>query len=335
MSAHIIRARGVNAALHAALDYLGRSGVEADSRNGRVLAAPGPVITEYARPQERVLFCAARNANPYFHLMEAIWMLAGREDVAWLAQFNPRIKEYSDDGVRLHGAYGHRWRARWGFDQLRLLAEHLQREPTTRRAVLAMWAARGDLQAEEGIGGLSSKDTPCNTHIYFALREGALEATICNRSNDAIWGAYGANAVHFSMLQELMAVAIGAPVGKLYQFSNNLHVYLDLNQLAMLWHAPIDDRYESAAVAAHPMLSPGESAWAFLRDAENFCAHGARASYVTLFFQGVALPMLASWRERRAGKNDGRAALRHCYAIDWAIAAQDWIDRLEQRKGAT
>ena len=334
MSAHIIQARGVNAALHSALDYLGREGVEADTRNGRVIAAPGPVLTEYERPQERVLFCAARNANPYFHLMESIWMLAGREDVAWVSQFNQRMRDYSDDGVILHGAYGYRWRARYGIDQLANLIKHLSSAPNSRRAVLAMWTPSGDLVPEDGAGGLESKDLPCNTHIYFALRGGALETTVCNRSNDAIWGAYGANAVHFSMLQEWLAAALGAKIGRLYQFSNNLHVYRNLNQLASLWGAPIDDRYASGAVSPMSLLQPREDALEWLEEAQIFCEDGIRATYFCEFFSTVAIPMLVSWRERRSGKNDGRAALAHCAADDWRAACEEWIERKEQRKEA-
>ena len=42
-----------------------------------------------------------------------------------------------------------------------------------------------------------------------------------------IWGAYGANAVHMSILLEYMAARIDCAVGTYYQFSNNLHAYVD------------------------------------------------------------------------------------------------------------
>jgi hypothetical protein len=57
---------------------------------------------------ERVLFDSVRDANPFFHFMEALWILAGRSDVEWLAQWLPSIADYSDDGVSFHGAYGMR-----------------------------------------------------------------------------------------------------------------------------------------------------------------------------------------------------------------------------------
>jgi thymidylate synthase len=54
-----------------------------------------------------------------------------------------------------------------------------------------------------------------------------LDLTVLCRSNDVVWGAYGANAVHFSVLQEYLAGRIGVDVGVMYQFSNNYHGYVD------------------------------------------------------------------------------------------------------------
>jgi hypothetical protein len=78
----------------------------------------------------------------------------------------------------------------------------------------------------------SWKDRPCNTHAYLRVREVdgvfnslVLDMTVCCRSNDIVLGAYGANAVHFSFLQEYLAAMIGVHVGTYYQISNNYHVY--------------------------------------------------------------------------------------------------------------
>ena len=67
-----------------------------------------------------------------------------------------------------------------------------------------MWDAKQDLSHRN-----ESKDLPCNTHVYFSIREGFLDMTVCNRSNDLIWGCCGANAVHMSFLQEYVATMWG------------------------------------------------------------------------------------------------------------------------------
>jgi thymidylate synthase len=109
----------------------------------------------------------------------------------------------------LWGAYGFRWKKYWNKDQIKIVIGMLKENPYDRRAVLQMWDPHEDL-ARKG------KDVPCNTHIYFKIREGKLCMTVCNRSNDMLWGAYGANVVHMSMLQEYVAHCLGPTYGRVY-----------------------------------------------------------------------------------------------------------------------
>lgn len=215
-----ITTRNVNHAYHEALWKMKIMGIEADSRNGKVMRFPGPVATTYLNPTERMLFDPIRDANPFFHIFEGVWMLAGRNDTWTLGLFNQNIGQFSDDGATFHGAYGHRWRHHFGHDQILWAIETLAADPSSRRVVVQMFDPVVDQYTREG-----AKDIPCNTSIYFEIDRGQLNMTVTNRSNDMIWGAYGANAVHMSMLQEFVANALGADVGNYVQFSNNLHIY--------------------------------------------------------------------------------------------------------------
>ena len=77
-----------------------------------------------------------------------------------------------------------------------------------------------------------------------------LDLTVCCRSNDVVWGAYGANAVHFSFLQEYLAGRMGVGVGTMYQLSNNFHGYVSelerLGESRRLFEEGIDP-YENMA----------------------------------------------------------------------------------------
>ena len=77
----VLEMRNVHCALPRALQELERVGQARESRNGPVIVFPDPVTTVYAKPCERVMFWSERDANPAFHLYEALWMLAGRDDV--------------------------------------------------------------------------------------------------------------------------------------------------------------------------------------------------------------------------------------------------------------
>lgn len=318
-----IKARNVNDAYVNGLWWLKVSGQKEQSRNGEVLVSPEPVMTVYAYPQERVLLDAARDANPFFHLYEAIWMLAGSNDARKVARYASNMMTYSDDGLTLSGAYGDRWRNYYEADQLYEIVDILRTDPTTRRAVLTMWNAFEDLRSE-------SKDIPCNTHVYFRIHPGGpLDTTICCRSNDVVWGAYGANAVHFSMLHEFMARAVGALPGKMYQLSNNYHIYEPHWKLI---RAPALEMnpYDNPIFRIIPLFDRPDDYLPFLRGCEEIVSTGRYTGDLN-FLRNVAIPMLTAWEMRKSGNiqfaYDSLSRMPDC---DWQIAGYRWIARREE-----
>lgn len=342
---HSIVANSASSALRQGLAHILERGELEQSRNGPVLVAPTPVMTTYTHPRQRVLFGPMRNANPFFHFVEALWMLGGREDVAFLAEFNSQIGKYSDNGANFWGAYGYRWRHAFDFDQLAMIAHLLLKDPNSRRVVLTMWSAPADLEQANNPAkvGQTPKDLPCNTHVYFDLRGGELNMTVCNRSNDAIWGAYGANVVQFSTLLEYMAGLINAPVGVYRQFSNNLHVYMEQyprNVISDLMdEADNTDWYEGGGapmteVKPYPMMAGGKfKAWH--EDLNTFLNETTRPHYKTDFFEEVAQHIYGAWMARK--RNEPVAMQTHLDQIaasDWRRACVEWVQRADARRAA-
>lgn len=294
------------------------------SRNGTVMRLTEPIMVTYTNPTERVLFNPKRDANPYFHLMECLWMLTGRNDVKWISQFNKRMREFSDNEHSFHGAYGHRWRVHFGFDQLMDIINLLKHEPDTRRAVIAMWDPASDLDAD-------SVDLPCNTHIYFDIVHGRLNMTVCNRSNDVIWGMFGANTVHMSFLQEIVAAMIGVPIGIYRQFSNNAHLYTKIGQGMELYNklpAYVDNVYAKEAITPYPVVTHPEH---WFNDLDIFMHEQDFLDIKNPFFHDVAIPMWDSWFARKEGTGDGRKELMDVEATDWRLACLQWIERREAK----
>lgn len=326
MIPHIIEVPNVNQALPDALWFLKTCGVASESRNGPVVVAPGPVLTVYYNPTQRVLFSAKRDANPFMHFFEALWMLAGRNDTKFVSKFTSNLDKYSDDGKTLNGAYGYRWRKRW-FDQIETVIEHLKTNPTSRREVIAMWTA-GDLLDQ------TSLDLPCNSHIYVDIREGKLNITVCNRSNDMVLGAYGANVVHMSMLHEFLARAVGVPIGTYIQFSNNAHIYKNLyNGDRMLEH-PSEFEDFRLYPSTYPMIQIPWELW--LEDVESFVEKGHAFTFRDPLFNEVATPMMNCWGLYKAGEL--REAIKLTLTIkaeDWQIACQEWLERRVAKEGGT
>lgn len=318
---NLITARNAHEMLPIALDRLLQMGNKRPSRNGDVIQLDGPTLLCYENPWERVVFWPERDANPFFHLMESLWMLAGREDVAFTTKYVKTMSDFSDDGIIFNGAYGYRWRYKFGSDQLDAIIERLRANPDCRRQVLSMWEPK-DLFNQ------NTKDVPCNTHAYFAINaKGQLDMTVCNRSNDLVWGALGANAVHFSFLQEYMAAHIGVPMGRYFQFTNNLHGYLKTIQ--PLLELPMQQGAASPYELNNWKVAPLGAMR--LTQLQPFLM-GAQAS-TSDFLNQVALPMEVVHQLYR--EKNYAAAMIACIDIqspDWQLACTQWLDRRAARR---
>lgn len=263
------------------------------SRNGPVLRVPDPALLTLYNPKQRMLFDPIRQANPYFHIMEFIWMMAGDNATGWISQFNKGFRQYAEaDGLH-HGAYGHRWREHFGHDQIFAAVDELRRDPESRRVVLSMWDPNADQ-------GRAKRDLPCNTHIYLEIQKGRLNMTVCNRSNDLFWGMLGSNLVHMTLLQELIAGALSAPLGYYRAFTNNLHVYPNMPRFEELWSARFSpDLYDDMSSIGYtfPVLSEGETLEKFLEECWAFI-HVPKTHYESKWLEKVAVPMYHAYMKR-------------------------------------
>ncbi len=340
---HVIKGRNVNDLWDTGFKWLQNNGKEQSTRAGLAIVSPVPVTSVYAEPTERVLLDAARDANPFFHLFESLWMIAGRNDAAYLNKFVSDFGDrYAEDGRSIHGAYGYRWRRAFGFDQLEAVIEKLKANPNDRQCVIQMWDCNpqhwldryNDTSISIGQDDLNGdwKDRPCNTHCYLRVQNRHLEMTILCRSNDIVWGAYGANAVHFSMLQEYLAGRMGYRPGIMYQVSNNYHAYQSAidNYNRKREKTPDADQlyYRRFYMSQAPMpIGQNWDMWdedlhAFLNDPTD------TRGYHNLWFECVAQPMMHTHQLYKTGNlQTAIAVAENIEADDWKFAAQRWLKR--------
>jgi thymidylate synthase len=297
--------------------YLRSQGIPVSPRGADTLEFPMPVCTTYMNPLERVLFEPKRDANPFFHLMESLWILGGRDDSEFPSQFNQGLLKYSDDGKVFHAAYGHRLRS-CGRDQLSLIVDKLKSDHDTRQAVLQIWDFHKDLN-------VVSKDIPCNCSIFFKIRNDKLNMTVCNRSNDVIWGAYGANVVQFSMIQEYVASMVGIKMGVYNQISDSFHVYTDNPQWEKLKNLPmeINDPYLKGTAKPYSLIEEPSS---FDIELQLFLNGEEQMGWDNSFFPEVAIPMFEIWYEHKESKR-GFQYLDDIKASDWRLACEQWLAR--------
>lgn len=350
-----INVRNVNHALPLALALLRDTGISVAPRGLLTVELPSPFATTYSHPTEMVLYDAARDANPWFHLFESLWILHGRDDVQFLQWFLPRMVDFSDDGIKFHAPYGYRMRHAFGCDQIEFCIKALSEDHDTRQAVISIWNPNLDWK--------KTKDRPCNDLIMFKIRNNRLRMTVCNRSNDAILGAYGTNVVQFSTLLKYVAGYVGVEIGAYTQVSDSFHVYAD-NPFWVAWLAAhtagvpwvMDDPYEQRdmiwSVHGNPLalnpwcgfMPPHEiSSGAFDEDLNTFFEYWDEnkgpssnllneRNYATDSFAQTVLPMLQgliNWRN--GNRSVALEVLRYVKALDWQIAGKRWMNRRIER----
>lgn len=188
-------------------------------------------------PELRCYVLPHRNDNIFAKIAETLWVMAGRNDIAFLSKYLPRAVDYSDDGKTWRAGYGQRMRrygqemaipapddllVRYSTDQLDSVVRCLQDDRYSRRAVMSLWDPCTDYN--------KTKDIPCNDWLDFIIRPNKdgideLHLNIGQRSSDLMWGFSGINTFEFSILQTLLARWLQCKVGTLNYNITSLHVY--------------------------------------------------------------------------------------------------------------
>lgn len=303
---------------------------EESSRNGPVIRFKQPVSICLLRPWERVHFGERRDANPFFHLIEAMAMLAGCNSVALMCHFAKPMAAFSDDGTTYNAFYGTRARERWG-DQLAVVIQQLSESPFSRQAVVQLWDP-ADLTK-------STKDKACNMSLLFWAGARGLSMTSFNRSNDAILGGVsGANIVHLSIFHEYVANCLGVSMCEWWHVSNNLHVYKEQPK----WNAVKDERvpnlYDHRSWTLPPLLHNRAKFDAQLHQLVQHMDrnHGQLKSIPMVIHEGTnepflrhtVIPLWNAWQAHKRGKSEEvDAYLEAIISPDWKQACQDWILR--------
>lgn len=161
-------------------------------------------------------YISVRNPSVKYLLGELVWYLAGSRDTDFISQFAPFWKSISDNKVTSNSAYGYLIKHRYTFDQLFKIIELLKIDPNSRRGVINLNYANPDV--------IRTKDEPCTIALQFYIRHNKLCCTVMMRSND-IWRGLPYDIVYFTLLQTIIANALGYETGTYTHFATSLHMY--------------------------------------------------------------------------------------------------------------
>lgn len=234
-----VKGKSINEIFYQLLD-LSRHWVKNVPRRGLVTVdSPGPVVVELTNPRARVISITGRGASLPAQAAETLWVLGGRNDLTYLTHYLPRAPQFSDDGGKTwHDAYGPRLRDYAGHDQLKAVVEELHDHPDSRRAVMGLLIP--DLDHHH----FRAKSFPCNQTLSFMVRNGKLDLVVFVRSQDLLWGMSGVNIFEFTVLQELVSILTGIPLGSFFNVANSLHYYAEFEpRMERMRAEPLNDYY--------------------------------------------------------------------------------------------
>lgn len=159
--------------------------------------------------EHNIIRCPVRKLNYGFGCAEAIWMLAGMNDVETVNAVNKNIAAFSDNGRTFYGSYGPMLA-----DQLPYVIGTLQSDPSSRQAVISIWRPRPGL----------TKDVPCTVSMQFFIRKNAVQMHVHMRSND-VWLGLPYDIFNFTTIQHMVAAELGLAVGSYTHHVGSLHIY--------------------------------------------------------------------------------------------------------------
>ncbi|OHA16981.1 MAG: hypothetical protein A2825_01505 [Candidatus Taylorbacteria bacterium RIFCSPHIGHO2_01_FULL_43_120] len=151
---------------------------------------------------------------------EQIWFISGsRKPEDFLRNFTKIWDDFTNPGDVVTVAYGYRWRKHFGRDQLGLLIELLEKEPSSRHGVVVTWDPSGD-----GLSLIKKKNVPCPYTFTVNIIGGRLHLHNIVRSNDFFLGV-PTDVAGFALLQCMLAERLKVKPGIYSHSISNAHIY--------------------------------------------------------------------------------------------------------------
>jgi len=151
---------------------------------------------------------------------EQIWFLMGsRKPDDFLREFTKIWDDFTNPNDVVTVAYGYRWRKHFGRDQIKLLIDLLQKEPSSRQGVVVTWDPTAD-----GLSLFKKKNVPCPYSFTVNIIGGRLHFHNIVRSNDMILG-FPHDVAGFCLLQHILAQKLKVEVGIYTHTISNAHIY--------------------------------------------------------------------------------------------------------------
>lgn len=263
---------------------------------GRFTEEIGAVL-RLTNPRARLSRSETRG-KAFSPLGEWLWYLSGANDYAFVEYYVPTgYRDDAPDRTTVPNGYGERLANFRGQNQLANIIKLLKTKRTSRQAVIQLFDA-GDVGRGYGV--------PCTCTLQFLVRDDRVHMVVNMRSNDAYLGLPH-DVFAFTMLQELVARAIGADVGEYTHCVGSLHLYDQ-------WHEKAKAFLSEALQGTVPMPAmPEGEPWPAIRElrrAEQLLREGGQYSLAGLSLDPYWQDLVRLLMAYRADKNRNITDLR-------------------------
>jgi len=184
---------------------------------------------------QNIIYHPVRNLNYKFMIAEFLWIMEGSESLEVIAQYNQKLRHFSDDGIKLAGAYGPRLIPQMLWIRSKLV------EADTRQAVAMIWRPTP----------APSKDIACTVALQFLRRDNVLNLIVTMRSSDA-WLGLPYDFFVFSQIANVLSWELGCTVGWVQFNLGSSHLYeTDLDAAKKI----LSSKQEGKTLESNPVTS--------------------------------------------------------------------------------
>lgn len=201
------------------------------------------VNIELSNPRSRLSLSHSRGKN-FSPIGELVWYLSGSDKLDFIRYYINLYSCFSDDGSKLHGAYGKRIFAKQSnlVSQFENVYNILSKKKNTRQAVIQI------LQPEDLY--TKTKDLPCTISLQFFIRNNRLYMYTLMRSND-IFKGFTHDLFCFTFIQEYLAKKLQVGLGSYNHYVTSLHLYeSDMNTAKQY----LDEGFQSIKNSSMPEM---------------------------------------------------------------------------------
>jgi len=167
-------------------------------------------------------------------IVELLWFLQGRTDVAWLQERGCKIwNEWADEHGDLGPVYGKQWRS-WAcpdgstIDQIADVVEQIKRRPSSRRLIVSAWNPADlpdeSVSPQQNVANGRMALAACHTLFQFYVADGRLSCQLYQRSADVFLGV-PFNIASYALLTHMIAQQCELLPGDFVHTFGDCHLY--------------------------------------------------------------------------------------------------------------